>query len=198
MTENGKGYAAILKINLPPDEQYHSGHSLILQADGPGQLGLLLQELDQTQSTILGRIRDFAKATDAVAPAAVLTAAVPPSPYVASTVTSAQPATLTVEQVAAQLGANVPATTAGPPPQPAPVPAPAGAAQSGFRSAPKVDGSQVGGSPGQQYPQGAQLGGPCPKCSVVTWWQEAFVKPDGDAVPAYWRCPNAKNHPKAY
>lgn len=35
---DGKGYNVIVKINLPPEKQYHSGHSLIVQGDSAGEV----------------------------------------------------------------------------------------------------------------------------------------------------------------
>jgi len=39
-----KGFHAVLKLNLPPVQQYHSGHSLIVQADSLGEIKELLAE----------------------------------------------------------------------------------------------------------------------------------------------------------
>src|SRR3990172_13109230 len=66
----------------------------------------------------------------------------------------------------------------------------------------RVDGAQVGGTPGQKYPSqqklGAplQLGGPCDRCGVITFW-----KPPGanyqtkKPYQGFFSCPNYKNHP---
>lgn len=37
-----KGYQVIAKVNLPPEAQYASGHSLIVQGDTPEEVAILL------------------------------------------------------------------------------------------------------------------------------------------------------------
>ncbi len=201
-----KGYPAILKINLPPEAEYHSGHSLILQGQDLGQIQLMLTAAEQITDPILKRIIDFAKGgavpTPATAPALAESAVAPVGPTVPATAPVSPPVTLTVEQVAAMLGAQVApqvvvgqaaaAAQAATPVAPAPVTPPAQAPQN------RVDGSTCGGTPGQQYPAGSQMGGPCPKDSVITFWQPPGKNfQTGETFDGYWRCPNAKNHPKA-
>ena len=42
--EEKKGFRTILKLNLPPEKQFHSGHSLIVQGDTVQEVKLLLAE----------------------------------------------------------------------------------------------------------------------------------------------------------
>ena len=202
MTEERAGYPAILKVSLPPEEQYHSGHSLILQAEGPVQLGMLLTELEQVENPVLRRILTFAR--DGVAASPVLTS--PQSPNLTPVVNVPQSVTLTPEQAAEMLGGG----TVGPveqpvvvQPTPAPVPQPVAAPQQGTDQYGQLDGSVVGGTPGQKYPSqqklGAplQLGGPCSKCGVLTFWNPPGVNYQTKLpFQGYFRCPNTKNHPK--
>jgi len=69
---DGKGFQVIVKINLPPEEQYHSGHSLIVQGDNPleveGLLGRLIagaESVDKNTADqarfILARFIEFAQ-----------------------------------------------------------------------------------------------------------------------------------------
>ena len=46
MSDEKKGYRLVLKINLPPEQQYHSGHSLLVQGDTVG-------EVQQTLATLI-------------------------------------------------------------------------------------------------------------------------------------------------
>lgn len=49
-----RGFKAILKLNLPPAVQYHSGHSLILQGDTIGELKeLLAEEVGEDQAAFI-------------------------------------------------------------------------------------------------------------------------------------------------
>jgi hypothetical protein len=60
-----KGFAIVLKLNLPPEQQYHSGHSIILQADTVAAIRKLVAgfvENPETADTILNRFGDFALA----------------------------------------------------------------------------------------------------------------------------------------
>ena len=45
MSDEKKGYKLVLKINLPPEVQYHSGHSLLVQGDSGGEVQHALAEL---------------------------------------------------------------------------------------------------------------------------------------------------------
>jgi len=204
-------YRVSLRINLPPDAQFQQGHSLILEGDDLGQIQLMLAAADTVTDPIIRRILDYAKAGGSAAAAPAT-----PAPPAAGTVQ-----VLTAEQAAQAMG--VPAPVILPPP----VPAPVGAAPTGPPVAPQpvqvplpypqgpppvpmtpgqplnlVDGGQVGGTPGQRYPAnpgGGQLslGGPCPRCGVVTYWQPPGTNfQTGQPYQGYYRCPNAKNHPK--
>jgi hypothetical protein len=42
---NKAGFGVILKLNLPPEKQYHQGHSLILQADTVDEVKVHLEAL---------------------------------------------------------------------------------------------------------------------------------------------------------
>lgn len=59
----GKGYEAILKINLPPEADYHSGHSLILQGDTVEGVEKHLDTLiggEGTGKVVLARFAEYA------------------------------------------------------------------------------------------------------------------------------------------
>lgn len=62
MADDKKGFNLILKVNLPPEKEYHSGHSLMVQADTPAQLRTLLAAVvggeDQAQF-VLARFGEF-------------------------------------------------------------------------------------------------------------------------------------------
>lgn len=42
---DSRGYKVIVKINLPPQANYHSGHSLIIQGDSVDEVRGMLKEL---------------------------------------------------------------------------------------------------------------------------------------------------------
>lgn len=44
MTDS-RGYRIIVKLNLPPQANYHSGHSLIIQGDSVDEIRDMLNEL---------------------------------------------------------------------------------------------------------------------------------------------------------
>lgn len=55
----------IVKINLPPEANYHSGHSIIVQGESAGEVAVLLQGLvpeakDGIGGTILRRFVEYA------------------------------------------------------------------------------------------------------------------------------------------
>lgn len=59
----GKGFAVIAKINLPPEQDYHSGHSLIVQGDTASDVEKAFDELiggEGTGKVVLARFAEFA------------------------------------------------------------------------------------------------------------------------------------------
>jgi len=185
-------YGVQITLSLPPNAPYEKGSMLNVRGTSSGAVRLHFGEMGFTEEEINSLIEQFKK--NALGSAAAVSI---PDPQVAAQEAAA------LEALQTQLGAT-PIVTPPPAVAPtaavaAPAPAPAANPAAGAAMPPKVDGSQVGGSPGFQYPLfpgGTTIGGPCPKCGVRTFRQLAFVKPNGDAVPEYWRCPNARNHPK--
>lgn len=57
---DGKGFQVIVKINLPPEQQYHSGHSLIVQADTPGEVQDLIADAIELNGAQVDNIQDQA------------------------------------------------------------------------------------------------------------------------------------------
>ena len=60
----GKGYAVIVKLNLPPEKQFHAGHSLILQGDTVPGVANLIEDLagGSVQAfDIIGRFIEYAQ-----------------------------------------------------------------------------------------------------------------------------------------
>jgi len=61
---DGKGFGLVLKINLPPEEQYHSGHSLLVQGDTSAEieerLGRIIEPPSGTE-TLSDNARDQAR-----------------------------------------------------------------------------------------------------------------------------------------
>ena len=192
-----KGFRAIVKLNLPPDAEYQQGDSIILQADDLGQIDLMLTASETVMSPLLRRILD--KLIGAPAPQSVVMSA----PVVSAPMTADQAAAAIQGMTNAPPAQQQPVVV-----QPAPVPqtAPAPVAQPVVQQQPgtnpMVDGAQVGGTPGQRYPVTPgngplQLGQPCGKCGVTTYWQPPGQNhTTGQAFQGYYRCPNAKNHPK--
>jgi len=65
MAEEKAGYPVIVKINLPPEQQYHSGHSLIVQGNTVAEVSERLQALvpgaqPGVGDTIIRRFTEFA------------------------------------------------------------------------------------------------------------------------------------------
>lgn len=62
---------------------------------------------------------------------------------------------------------------------------------------PALLGPVMAPTPGQDYQGSTTFGHQCPKCGVTTYLQPAGTNQrTGESFDAYWRCPNAKNHPK--
>jgi len=60
---DGKGYPVVVKLNLPPEKQYHSGHSIIVQGDTPAEVAKLLDGVSGTEGhgvVILAQFAEFA------------------------------------------------------------------------------------------------------------------------------------------
>lgn len=60
---DGKGYPVVVKLNLPPEKQYHSGHSIIVQGDTPAEVAALLDGVSGTPGhgvVILAQFAEFA------------------------------------------------------------------------------------------------------------------------------------------
>jgi hypothetical protein len=65
MVEKAPGYPVIVKINLPPEKQYHSGHSMIVQGTSPeavaGELQALVPDAQEGVGwSILRRFAEYA------------------------------------------------------------------------------------------------------------------------------------------
>lgn len=60
---DGKGWPVVMKINLPPEEQYHSGHSLLIQGDSVDEVKERLAPLaggEAQAEFVLLRFAEFA------------------------------------------------------------------------------------------------------------------------------------------